>query len=83
MCPARRLPEPALFYELQAGLHGLGRSRAPGAAERQFTEAELRAAHFAAMQNEADSEEGNIEMRAEGKEYIVQDGDVLLFRFNV
>jgi len=22
-------------------------------------------------------------MRAEGKEYVVQDGDVLLFRFNV
>ena len=35
-----------------------------------------------ALGGEAGAKEAG-KMRAEGKEYVVQDGDVMLFRFNV
>ena len=60
-------PSPRSSTSYKPACTGLADLARPAQRRRQFTEAELRAAHFAAMQNEADSEEGNIEMRAEGK----------------
>ena len=65
-------------------------ARAPQAAgvihtdfERGFIRAETIAFEdFVACGGEAGAKEAG-RMRAEGKEYVVQDGDVLLFRFNV
>jgi ribosome-binding ATPase len=65
-------------------------SKAPTAAgaihsdfERGFIRAETIAfADFIASGGEAGAKEAG-KMRAEGKDYVVQDGDVLLFRFNV
>ncbi len=51
--------------------------------ERGFIRAETIAFEdFVACGGEAGAKEAG-KMRAEGKEYVVQDGDVLLFRFNV
>ena len=51
--------------------------------ERGFIRAETIAYdEFLACGGEAGAKEAG-RMRAEGKEYVVQDGDVLLFRFNV
>jgi ribosome-binding ATPase YchF (GTP1/OBG family) len=51
--------------------------------ERGFIRAETIAYDdFVACGGEAGAKEAG-KMRAEGKEYVVQDGDVLLFRFNV
>ncbi|KJS39612.1 MAG: GTP-binding protein, partial [Hyphomonas sp. BRH_c22] len=51
--------------------------------EKGFIRAETIAfADFVASGGEAGAKEAG-KMRAEGKEYIVQDGDVLHFRFNV
>ena len=51
--------------------------------ERGFIRAETIAYEdFIACGGEAGAKEAG-KMRAEGKEYVVQDGDVLLFRFNV
>ena len=51
--------------------------------ERGFIRAETIAYDdFIACGGEAGAKEAG-RMRAEGKEYVVQDGDVLLFRFNV
>jgi GTP-binding protein YchF len=65
-------------------------SKAPQAAgvihsdfERGFIRAETIAYEdFVACGGEAGAKEAG-KMRAEGKEYVVQDGDILLFRFNV
>src|SRR5687768_8430481 len=65
-------------------------ARAPEAAgvihsdfERGFIRAETIAYEdFVACGGEAGAKEAG-KMRAEGKDYVVQDGDVLLFRFNV
>ena len=65
-------------------------ARAPEAAgeihsdfERGFIRAETIAYDdFIACGGEAGAKEAG-KMRAEGKDYVVQDGDVLLFRFNV
>jgi ribosome-binding ATPase YchF (GTP1/OBG family) len=77
------------------GLHETGlarviRAKAPEAAgvihsdfERGFIRAETIAYDdFIACGGEAGAKEAG-RMRAEGKDYVVQDGDVLLFRFNV
>lgn len=51
--------------------------------ERGFIRAEtIKYADYEKYQSEAAAKEAGA-MRSEGKEYIVQDGDVLLFRFNV
>ena len=51
--------------------------------ERGFIRAETIAYDdFVALGGEAAAKEAG-KMRAEGKDYIVQDGDVMLFRFNV
>jgi ribosome-binding ATPase YchF (GTP1/OBG family) len=51
--------------------------------ERGFIRAETIAYEdFVACGGEAGAKEAG-KMRAEGKDYLVQDGDVLLFRFNV
>ncbi len=65
-------------------------TRAPQAAgeihtdfERGFIRAEtIRFEEFDRHESEAAAREAGV-MRSEGKEYIVQDGDVILFRFNV
>jgi len=65
-------------------------TRAPGAAgkihtdfERGFIRAEVIAyADYLACGSEAKAKEKGL-MRSEGKEYVVQDGDCILFRFNV
>ena len=65
-------------------------SKAPQAAgvihtdfERGFIRAETIAFEdFVACGGEAGAKEAG-KMRAEGKEYVVQDGDIMLFRFNV
>jgi ribosome-binding ATPase len=65
-------------------------TKAPGAAgvihgdfERGFIAAETIAyADYVAGKGEAGAREAG-KLRVEGKEYVVQDGDVLLFRFNV
>ena len=65
-------------------------SKAPKAAgvihidfERGFIRAETIAYDdFIACGGEAGAKEAG-KMRSEGKDYVVQDGDVLLFRFNV
>ena len=65
-------------------------SKAPQAAgtihtdfERGFIRAETIAyADFVACNGETGAKEAG-KMRAEGKEYVTQDGDVMLFRFNV
>src|SRR5687767_1464795 len=65
-------------------------SKAPQAAgaihtdfERGFIRAETMAYEdFVAFGGEAGAKEAG-KMRSEGKEYVVQDGDVMLFRFNV
>jgi GTP-binding protein YchF len=65
-------------------------TRAPQAAgvihndfERGFIACETTAyADYAAFKGEAGAREAG-KLRVEGKEYVVQDGDVLLFRFNV
>jgi GTP-binding protein YchF len=65
-------------------------ARAPQAAgeihtdfERGFIRAETIAYDdFVACKGEAGAKEAG-RMRAEGKDYVVQDGDILLFRFNV
>jgi len=65
-------------------------TKAPGAAgvihgdfERGFIAAETIAyADYVALNGEAGAKEAG-KMRVEGKEYVVKDGDVLLFRFNV
>lgn len=51
--------------------------------ERGFIRAETTAFHdFVALNGEAGAREAG-KLRQEGKEYIVQDGDVMLFKFNV
>jgi ribosome-binding ATPase YchF (GTP1/OBG family) len=51
--------------------------------ERGFIRAETTAyADFVALGGEAAAREAG-KLRSEGKEYVVQDGDVMLFRFNV
>jgi hypothetical protein len=51
--------------------------------ERGFIAAETIAyADYVALNGEAGAKEAG-KMRVEGKEYVVKDGDVLLFRFNV
>jgi GTP-binding protein YchF len=51
--------------------------------ERGFIRAETIAFNdFIALKGEAAAKEAG-KMRSEGKEYVVQDGDILLFRFNV
>ena len=51
--------------------------------ERGFIRAETIAYDdFVACGGETGAKEAG-KMRAEGKDYVVQDGDVLLFRFNV
>ncbi|MDB5695837.1 MAG: GTP-binding protein [Sphingomonas bacterium] len=51
--------------------------------ERGFIRAETTAfADFVALGGEAGAREAG-KLRSEGKEYVVQDGDVMLFRFNV
>jgi hypothetical protein len=51
--------------------------------ERGFIRAETIAYEdFVAYGGEAGAKEAG-RMRSEGKDYVVQDGDVLLFRFNV
>ena len=51
--------------------------------ERGFIRAETIAYDdFVACGGEAGAKDAG-KMRAEGKDYVVQDGDVLLFRFNV
>ena len=51
--------------------------------ERGFIRAETIAFDdYVATGGEAGAKEAG-KMRAEGKEYVVQDGDVMLFRFNV
>jgi ribosome-binding ATPase len=51
--------------------------------ERGFIRAETIAYEdFVACGGEAGAKEAG-KMRSEGKEYVVQDGDVMLFRFNV
>ncbi|MEO5611804.1 MAG: DUF933 domain-containing protein, partial [Sphingomicrobium sp.] len=51
--------------------------------ERGFIRAETIAfADFIACGGETGAKDAG-KMRAEGKEYVVRDGDVLLFRFNV
>jgi ribosome-binding ATPase YchF (GTP1/OBG family) len=65
-------------------------TRAPAAAgvihsdfERGFIAAECIAYEdYVALNGEAGAREAG-KLRIEGKEYVVQDGDVLLFRFNV
>jgi len=65
-------------------------TKAPGAAgkihsdfERGFIRAEVIAYHdYVACNGEAGAKEKGL-MRQEGKEYTVQDGDCMLFRFNV
>jgi len=65
-------------------------TRAPQAAgvihtdfERGFIRAETIAyADFVACNGETGAKDAG-KMRAEGKEYVTQDGDVMLFRFNV
>jgi hypothetical protein len=65
-------------------------TRAPGAAgkihsdfERGFIRAEVIAYEdYIACGSEAKAKEKGL-MRSEGKEYVVQDGDCILFRFNV
>ena len=65
-------------------------TKAPGAAgvihgdfERGFIAAETIAyADYVALGGEAGAKEAG-KMRVEGKEYVVKDGDVMLFRFNV
>ncbi len=65
-------------------------TRAPQAAgtihsdfERGFIKAEvLRADDLAALGSEAAVRQAG-KLRIEGKEYVVQDGDVVVFRFNV
>jgi GTP-binding protein YchF len=65
-------------------------TRAPGAAgvihgdfERGFIAAECTAQDdYVALNGEAGAREAG-KLRVEGKEYVVKDGDVLLFRFNV
>ncbi|HMC90830.1 MAG TPA: DUF933 domain-containing protein, partial [Allosphingosinicella sp.] len=51
--------------------------------ERGFIRAETIAfADFVACGGEAGAREAG-KLRSEGKDYVVQDGDVMLFRFNV
>jgi ribosome-binding ATPase YchF (GTP1/OBG family) len=51
--------------------------------ERGFIRAETIAyADFVACKGEAGAKDAG-KMRSEGKEYVVQDGDIMLFRFNV
>ena len=77
-------PKEARAWTIPAG------SKAPQAAgaihtdfERGFIRAETIAfADYVAHGGEAGAREAG-KLRAEGKEYVVQDGDVLLFRFNV
>ena len=65
-------------------------TRAPQAAgvihsdfERGFIRAEtIKYADYESCKTEAAAREAGL-MRSEGKEYVVQDGDVMLFRFNV
>ena len=65
-------------------------TKAPGAAgvihgdfERGFIAAEtIGYDDYVALKGEAGAKEAG-KMRVEGKEYVVRDGDVLLFRFNV
>ena len=65
-------------------------TKAPGAAgqihtdfERGFIRAETIAySHFVEKGGESKAREAGV-MRSEGKEYVVADGDVILFRFNV
>ncbi|WP_174273969.1 redox-regulated ATPase YchF [Sphingomonas bacterium] len=77
-------PKEARAWTVPAG------SRAPQAAgaihtdfERGFIRAETTAyADFVACKGEAGAREAG-KLRSEGKEYVVQDGDIMLFRFNV
>ena len=51
--------------------------------ERGFIRAETIAyADYVALDGESGARDAG-KLRSEGKEYVVQDGDVLLFRFNV
>ncbi len=77
-------PKEARAWTLHVG------ARAPQAAgvihtdfERGFIRAETIAyADYVAHKGEAGAKESG-KMRQEGKEYVVQDGDIMLFRFNV
>jgi ribosome-binding ATPase len=77
-------PKEARAWTITAG------TKAPQAAavihndfERGFIAAETIAfADYVALNGEAGAKEAG-KMRVEGKEYVVKDGDVLLFRFNV
>ena len=77
-------PKEARAWTIRAG------TKAPGAAavihtdfERGFIRAEtIKFADYERYGSEAAAREAGA-MRSEGKEYVVQDGDVLLFRFNV
>jgi ribosome-binding ATPase YchF (GTP1/OBG family) len=77
-------PKEARAWTVHAG------AKAPNAAgeihtdfERGFIRAETIAFDdYVACKGEAGARETG-KLRAEGKEYVVQDGDVMLFRFNV
>ena len=77
-------PKEARAWTIEAG------SKAPQAAgvihsdfERGFIRAEtIGYEDYVAFKGEAGARDAG-KLRAEGKEYVVQDGDVLLFRFNV
>jgi ribosome-binding ATPase YchF (GTP1/OBG family) len=77
-------PKEARAWTIRAG------TKAPGAAgvihsdfEKGFIRAEtIKYADYQRYGTEAAAREAGA-MRSEGKEYVVQDGDVLLFRFNV
>ncbi|HEU0044134.1 redox-regulated ATPase YchF [Sphingomonas sp.] len=77
-------PKEARAWTVEVG------ARAPQAAgaihsdfERGFIRAETTAyADFVALGGEAGARDAG-KLRSEGKEYVVQDGDVMLFRFNV
>ena len=77
-------PKEARAWTIEAG------SKAPQAAgaihsdfERGFIRAEtISYEDYLAYHGEAGAREAG-RLRAEGKDYVVQDGDVMLFRFNV
>jgi ribosome-binding ATPase len=77
-------PKEARAWTIERG------TKAPGAAgaihtdfERGFIRAEtIKYADFVHYEGEAGAR-GNGAMRSEGKEYTVEDGDIMLFRFNV
>ena len=78
------VPEEARAWTVEKG------SKAPQAAgaihsdfERGFIRAETMSyGDYATLGGEAAAKEAG-KYRSEGKDYVVQDGDILLFRFNV